>query len=90
MRQLKSLGVNSVVSYADPEQGHEGILYKACNFFFRGAQKQGTPYYELDGRIVYSRNKNAFRYEGKDLGELKRKVPKLIYEYYMNPKDKPK
>lgn len=29
---LHALGVSTVVSYSDPEQGHTGALYRACNW----------------------------------------------------------
>lgn len=33
-----------VISYADPSQGHEGVLYKACNYKYIGKQQYATPY----------------------------------------------
>lgn len=31
---------NKIITYADPQQGHEGTLYKASNFQFMGVQKK--------------------------------------------------
>lgn len=35
-----------IISYADPNQGHEGTLYKASNFTYLGLQKTGTQYFQ--------------------------------------------
>ncbi len=39
----------SVLSYADPSQGHEGTIYKASNFKYLGTQKYATPYIKVVG-----------------------------------------
>lgn len=45
-----------IISYADPEQGHEGTLYKASNFQYYGKQKYSTKYVEFNNRRIYIRN----------------------------------
>lgn len=75
-RQLKQDGLGAVLSYSDPKQGHTGIIYKASNFLYLGKQKQGTPYYKVGPRKVYSRNmKGAI---------LKRHPPKDIFLLPLN------
>lgn len=47
-----------IVSYADPEQGHEGIIYQAMNWFYEGSVKC-TPKYLLDDKWVHARQANS-------------------------------
>jgi hypothetical protein len=46
-RTLKWLDKNTkysyIVSFADPNQGHEGTIYKASNFQYDGLEKSGNP-----------------------------------------------
>ena len=39
-----------IVSYADTAQGHSGIVYQACNFFFCGTTKERTDMAAEDGK----------------------------------------
>jgi hypothetical protein len=39
-----------IVSYADTAQGHEGVVYKACNFLFTGTTKPRTDMASKDGK----------------------------------------
>ena len=39
-----------IVSYADTAQGHEGVVYKACNFLFTGTTKARTDMASADGK----------------------------------------
>jgi len=36
LRRLKARGMRSVLSYADPAHGHEGVIYRAAGFEYRG------------------------------------------------------
>ncbi len=56
MRILKRYNVKNVISYADPTQGHEGIIYKASNFQYLGKQKYPTIYYQIGNKKVGIRN----------------------------------
>ncbi len=46
-RTLRWLGKNTdyseVVSFSDPNHGHQGIIYKASNFQYDGLEKNGNP-----------------------------------------------
>jgi hypothetical protein len=42
------------VSYADPEQGHGGTIYKAANFTYRGTTSASSKL-EVDGKMFHIR-----------------------------------
>ena len=43
----------AVVSYADTEQGHSGIVYQATNWSYTGATKSHDKAYMVDGKRVH-------------------------------------
>lgn len=44
LRKLKLINkYTKIVSFADPNYGHEGIIYKATNFKYDGRSKEGNP-----------------------------------------------
>lgn len=62
-----------IVSYADPQHGHEGIIYKASNFEFVGTSGKDKGFKDIDtGKIYHSR---ALRTKYK--GDYKPFVKKL-------------
>ena len=62
--------VEVVISYADLEQGHEGIIYKASNFHYLG-QSDGGSILMVDGKKYHARSMNQ---KEKPYGrELKRR-----------------
>lgn len=68
---IKNTDIKTVVSYADPEYGHEGTIYKASNFCFIGKTSAGRV-------IIYDNKKyhdKAIRTKYK--GELKPFAKKL-------------
>ena len=56
LRALKQhTNLKFLVSYADPTQGHVGVIYQATNWLYTGLS-QGTPLYDIgDGRLYHSR-----------------------------------
>lgn len=100
MRWLKANSeTKRVISYADPTQGHEGIIYQASNFKYLGKQaKFGSGYTFIVGaehihqRAAYQ--KGTFTYDLVKLaekhGKLKKvaKKPKHIYLYELAEKIK--
>jgi hypothetical protein len=56
LRALKhNTNLKFLVSYADPTQGHRGVIYQATNWLYTGLS-QGTPLYDIgDGRQYHSR-----------------------------------
>lgn len=67
--------ITDIISYCDPANGHTGTLYKAANFKLKGKQKQGTPYYKVGRKKVYTRNHP----ELKGNVVVFRMKPKLIF-----------
>lgn len=56
LKQIKQDGkYASIISYADPEQGHEGTIYRASNFHYLGTQKKKGQAIKLKGKIVHLR-----------------------------------
>lgn len=52
--------VRYVISYADPEQGHIGVLYQATNFFYLGtSQPQRGVIHPKTGKMIHKRTANA-------------------------------
>lgn len=43
----------AVISYADTEQGHSGIVYQATNWIYTGATKSHDKAYVVDGKRVH-------------------------------------
>lgn len=96
-RTLKWLRKNTdwkfVVSYADPEQGHEGTIYKASNFKYEGVTSPGTSLL-VDGEPFHIRTLTMLdrpygveinrRYKEKDPGiQIVKTKPKHIYTYQL-------
>ena len=92
--------IEVIVSFADLEEGHEGIIYKASNFYLYGQTGGGTKLM-VDGVLRHNRSlnqsKRAFgrtlkrRYQAGDPDVYQVKVkPKNIYVYYLNKKVKKK
>ena len=53
----RNTDVEVIVSYADLEQGHEGIIYKASNFHYLG-QSGGGQVLMVDGKKYHARSLN--------------------------------
>ena len=92
--------VEVVVSFADLEQGHTGVIYKATNFHYFGQTGKGQALM-VDGKRYHARSMNQpikpysrelkRRYQAGDEGiyyvDTK---PKNIYVYYLSKKAKKK
>lgn len=91
----KNTDIRTVVSYADCNQGHEGIIYKASNFSLRGKTSSGRVIIrKSDGKQYHDKTIRTY-YKGKlkpyaqklrdqlDTGEAyyKKTVGKNIYVY---------
>ena len=58
LRWLKqNTDIEVIVSYADLEQGHEGVIYKASNFYYLG-QSGGGQVLMVDGKKYHARSLN--------------------------------
>jgi hypothetical protein len=80
-----------VLSYADEEQGHTGVIYRASNFEYLGKTKAGKTL-EVDGKAFHIRTLSMLdrpygveinkRYKEKDQDVKKlQTLPKHIYTY---------
>jgi hypothetical protein len=79
LRLLKKTNPNivAVVSYADPEHGHCGILYQATNWIYIGKSSKTTQYFH-NGRWVHNREitSGGFGRSGSYTKEQIQKMPK--------------
>jgi len=82
-----------VVSYADPEQGHKGIIYRAANFKYEGITAPGSSLI-VDGKPFHIRTLTMTdrpygveinqRYKNKDPNvQIVKTEPKHIYTYQL-------
>lgn len=80
-----------IISYADAEQGHTGIIYRATNFKYIGLTKPGKRL-EVDGKLFHVRTLSMTdrpygveinrRYKEGDTGvRIIETLPKHIYTY---------
>jgi len=80
-----------VISYADPEQGHTGVIYRAANFEFGGRTSEGSKL-SVDGEHFHIRTLTMLdrpygreiseRYKAKDPNvKVIKTEPKYIYTY---------
>jgi hypothetical protein len=94
IRLLKkhSPNIKAILSYADPEQGHEGGIYKAGNWIYLGESAPST-IYVLDGKKYHSRvanpnntqfGKKTKRPPGIEKAEKIKSKPKHKFIYYLD------
>ena len=83
----------AVVSYADTEQGHCGIIYQATNWHYTGSSKVNDKYYMIDGELVHPRtfyswdeDKRRYLLEHKNVKRDVEKPPKHRYFYFVGNK----
>lgn len=86
LRWLKrNSSCRKVISFADPRQGHRGIIYRASNFSYLGEEKgHGTRRILVDGEEIHS--KTAFDRWGCSGARLKKLLPTRKVEIIVNPK----
>lgn len=72
-KDLKSIGIDTILSYSDPEQGHTGTIYKALGFTYLGQaptqrviQYQGKLYHDKSIRTKYKGQLKPFAQRLKD------------------------
>jgi len=96
LRWLKEhTDMRTIVSYADPEYGHEGIVYKASNFILEGKTAagkvifyQGKKYHDKAIRTKYKGKLKPFAEKIKKALEdgeanYKKTAGKNIYVYFL-------
>ena len=94
MRSLRRhTNLKFLLSYADPAQGHLGIIYQATGWIYTGLS-QAMPLYDLgDGQIRHSRSLahgygthsiRHFQHKGVPI-EVINQPPKHRYVYFLDP-----
>jgi hypothetical protein len=82
LRKIKSFELYAgIVSYADTTEGHQGIVYKACNFKIIGETKKSYHYMDGEKRVhkkkiwdISRENKTT----EKETANIKQKVKNII------------
>jgi hypothetical protein len=87
-------GIRLIVSYADPEQGHNGSIYQAGNWCFIGTGGSNEAFYNDKGERIHSRLvgkggiKNVFGRNIKTYDSNTTQKRKLLPKYkYLYPLD---
>ena len=62
---LKRLGNMVVISYADPNKGHNGYIYQATNFIYTGKSLNTTQLVDKEGNEVHHRNIGHYQKNNK-------------------------
>ena len=74
MLRKKEIGLRLIVSYADVNHEHLGIIYQATNWVYVGCQRGGDMFMDTVGKLWHSRQVSANGVR-KQFGQLRR-VPK--------------
>lgn len=90
----ENTNIESVVTFADPTEGHTGAVYKACNFLPFGSTSESYHYLapsgeRIDKRQVFNRAKRNGGTEGQQVvleNLVKvRELPKVKFAYHLIP-----
>lgn len=68
-----------VLSYADTTQGHDGGVYRACNFFYAGWTDMDRKTPRFDYLVPGKHSRDAFRSGDRTNAEKVRRCPKVKY-----------
>lgn len=89
----KNTKLLAVVSFADPQFGHTGIIYQASNWLYTGLQKQDRPRMLINGteihpRSLYAKYGTSSKSKLEDqfgfIVTLKHRTPKHRYVYILH------
>jgi len=75
--------VKIIVSYADTEQGHKGVIYQATNWLYLDEIKQGMDKCIINGKVVHKKTVNSKFGTTKGFKTIKSK-PKHKYIYCLD------
>jgi hypothetical protein len=86
LKMLKGLcpKLKLVISYADPEEGHKGVIYKAGNWVYDGYSQQTTSFI-VNGRKVTNRSFYEMKKRGVT-GKPIKVAPKIKFIYPLDKK----
>ena len=89
--------IKGILTYADPNHGHSGVIYRASNFTYLGQGKKNRFYHNDDGneiheRAMYQRSSKTNQYlpsavklqKMKNTGELTPKMHEGKHIYFFN------
>jgi hypothetical protein len=79
--------VKLLISFADQNQNHLGIIYQATNWYYTGEAKS-TPKYNLNGRIIHQRQLGSLGYSVKNCHSIMNKERMKNKYRYIYPLDK--
>jgi hypothetical protein len=79
--------VKLLISFADQNQDHLGIIYQATNWFYTGESKS-TPQYKLNGRVIHQRQLGSLGFKVKDCKDFQLKNRMKNKFRYIYPLDK--
>ncbi len=85
LKKLKKYSsIRLIVSYADPEQRHLGVIYQAMNWLYVGHSQAQRFTLDLNGKIVHKKTVHSLRGTIKGLPKSK-----MLWKYkYLFPLDK--
>lgn len=91
--KLSNPGLRLIVSFADPNQGHTGQIYKAGNWIYTG-KSESAKFYRVNGRVIhprtaYSLGKNSLNWLIDNIDPKAEAVYKLGKLRFLYPLDKP-
>jgi hypothetical protein len=69
MLKHQSPGLRLVVSYADPKQGHDGIIYQAGNWYYVGSSQPQRFSLRSNGAILHKRTAHSLFGSVRGLGK---------------------
>lgn len=83
----------AILSFADPTQGHQGVIYQASNFIQCGTSSPTTFYLDQQGRLRHPRQNgvNISKEEATKRGwTVSKRMGKIRYLYVLDPRDRKK
>ncbi len=72
IKLLKHNKIDKVITYCDPSVGHNGSLYRAANFEYKGLQKYNSQLFLYDGKEHHLRTVYQNTRIGNKLRELRK------------------
>ena len=79
-------GLRLIVSFADTEQGHLGIIYQASNWIYAGTTKAGRVGFVVDGKKIHTRTIGHQPGGVQSLEWVRQNLDPLATEWHGTPK----
>ena len=87
----RSPGIRLIVSFADPREGHTGVIYQAGNWIYTGETTKTSAYKTIQGKIIHPRSIGASDFKKGKKKALPTGAVKIILpgkHRYLMPLDK--